>query len=106
MAKVFVDSSIFCKNDLKNPGTLLLESSDGSRLFNGQLIRWENGNGESFHYSRSAQYDEFEIALSLPYGQGKGILSIIERRGDGPREIESKEVSCLTKQIHVSCPDN
>lgn len=100
VAKVFVDSSIFCEDNRLNSATLLIETENGSSLYNGDLLRWESGQGESFIYSRSRSGDDFEISATLPYGLGSGVLATT-LNGE---VTSSQELSCITKQIHVDCP--
>lgn len=98
-AKVFVDSRIFCSNEKVNPAVLLLDIGDQSNLYRGELIRWEDGQGESFFYRQEDQTGRFEISMTLPYGQEEGIYSLSENG----EVMDSKKMFCVTKQIHVDC---
>lgn len=99
VARVYVNPAIFCGNEVVNPATLLWDRESSSNLFNGELLRWSDGKGESFTFRKSREGHEFEVSMTLPYGLGKGYLASVI---DG--EVESKqELNCLTKQLHVDC---
>ena len=99
VARVYVNPAIFCGNEVVNPATLLWEQESSSNLFNGELLRWSDGKGESFTFRKSREGHEFEVSMTLPYGLGKGYLASIV---DG--EVESKqELICRTRQFHVDC---